>query len=350
MPSLTHPMMCSRHFSWEALLSLALPFALAFAVRLGSGAFAPVPRMNALLIGLAILGLSFAVGTRRQAWGIWFCAALVLSLCSFTWYFLHLQWADGQWQGPARFNWLFGATLVCASIAFAWFACRRPPLGLRTRYYGSMAAIYAFGALAVILFAVAIAQYPGGKYHLFREMLSKLGRSPLNGVYASATSLCFSFGLFSAALGTALLFPMLRCLIRGKIRQWFLVHSGLLMVAGFLIIALVPENYNDAHNFGVTMAAIGGAIAITLIAFGAHRPKRISNIARKAWFAWMVLVVGIFETFIFCSIAKILPFSPYVTTMQKMVIGTYIIWVAWTTTRLFPRRRPMTEFPPGPVL
>ena len=93
--------------------------------------------------------------------------------------------------------------------------------------------------------------------------------------------------------------------------------------AGLCTIALVPFDANGTvHNVGCYLATFGGAAILV-----ARFRKGIDLI----WTIWFVVLVIVFAL---CLGLKAIPFSPYVTTTQKLLIVSFAVWagsLAWRT-------------------
>ena len=97
-------------------------------------------------------------------------------------------------------------------------------------------------------------------------------------------------------------------------------------VSGLLLIAMVSENENMAwHLNGCYLTMIGGIPMAFALAF-----DRMGKIV----FGWMALVAVAFETVLALDKVDILPFSPYVPTLQKAIIVSFMLWQLCYAIRL----------------
>ena len=94
--------------------------------------------------------------------------------------------------------------------------------------------------------------------------------------------------------------------------------GGAVNVAGLLTLALVPENVNmTIHNVGCHMAVIGGAAILA---------ARFRKGADRVWTIWLLSVVFVFCV---CLLVPGIPFSPWVTSFQKLLIVSFASWAGW---------------------
>ena len=92
--------------------------------------------------------------------------------------------------------------------------------------------------------------------------------------------------------------------------------------AGLCTIALVPFDANGTvHNVGCYLATFGGAAILV---------ARFRKGADLAWTIWFVVLVIVFAL---CLDLKAIPFSPYVTTTQKLLIVSFAVWAGWLAWR-----------------
>ena len=178
------------------------------------------------------------------------------------------------------------------------------------------------GVLAFVCFIIAALNYPGGGYNPLRKMLSALGRTEVRKVAYPACHFWFMAGMAFAAAAVARVWAHL---VSHGARGWRRVlvgWGGALNVAGLCAIALVPENVNMAvHNTGCHMAVLGGAAVLV---------ARFRRGGDLAWTCWLLSVV---MAFCLCLMLKAIPFSPWVTSTQKLVIVSFAVWSGWLAWR-----------------
>ena len=192
-----------------------------------------------------------------------------------------------------------------------------------------------------MLFSLAATCWPGGGYNPLMRMLSALGRTVVRGVAYPWCHYLFMAGLSAAALATANVWARLVRENggpgwRGALLRW----GAALNVAGLCTIALVPENVNMLfHNAGCHMAAFGGAGVL----FARDRAGR-----DRAWTCGLVAIVSFFGLFLMLHEMDVVPFAPWVTATQKVLIVSFAIWageVAWRE-----RTAPMRLWQKGALL
>ena len=338
---------------WRMALALAIPLCLFSAVRV-----APVlpPATGVAVCAYAVLtacAFSLAYATRRvfYAWGIGL-------LC-----FSDVMIGFGLLRMPGCHA-LVGPTYIAAEtclLASFFLPCDpgrgkpRPTLAepcFDPSRRNAWPAAVLCGTTAFLLFLLAAICFPGGGYNPLMRMLSALGRTVVRGVAYPWCHYLFMAGLLTAAFATANVWA---CLIRkskaqasgrslqgertsrpfmtARVREELLAWGGAVNVAGLCTIALVPENVNMMfHNAGCHMAAFGGAGV--LLALDRRGPDRV----------WTCLLIGIVSFFGLCILlhaADVVPFAPWVTATQKVLIVSFALWtgtIAWRK-RVAPLRR-----------
>ena len=188
----------------------------------------------------------------------------------------------------------------------------------------SFVSVACLGALSALAFLLAMATYPGGGYNPALQMLSALGRTEVRLVEYPWCHYFFIAGmLFSSwAIASA---------VRRMGLSWW---GAAVNIAGLASIAAVPENVNmDLHNVGCWLAAGGGAVMLFFW-------RRTEGRAFVRW-AWTVALLA---PILFMGLAlqlhsfDVLPFSPYVTFLQKAVILSYASWLLFVSARGAGRR------------
>ena len=327
-----------RHARWSRRVAAGLAFSLA--ILLGARVIpalrsAPLACALSLYALLSVVSVSYACGTHgaSRAWRYGLCLLL----------FSDTMIAFAHVLRVPRVGPLVGATYVLSllCIAFAVARCGRPPAAPGRRRYLRRAPVAAFagGLASLALFGWAMWACPGEVYNPFRNMLSFLGRTRVRGVEFPLCHYLFTCSLALSAGVMAGFYPALSCFVRGARQKRWLLWGGTLNAAGLLTIAFVPENVHGLfHNVGCVAAVAGGAVALLLLTPAKNNP-RVSGVSRWAWLAWCCALVGVFEAFLLAHRFKLLPFSPYVPTCQKLVILTFIAWIEYYAVLLYWRTR-----------
>ena len=309
---------------WRMALALALPLGIFAGVRL-----APVlPIATGVAVGayavLTAIAFSLAYATRRV-----FYACGIGILCA-----SDLMIGGGLLRMPGC-HILAGPMYVLAEacLLLSWILPREWRFAPERRNVWTMAALG--GSAAFLLFLLAGVCYPGGGYNPFLKMLSALGRTVVRGVAYPWCHYLFIAGLGCAALSVAHVWAYL---VRRREDGWrgqALAYGTAANVAGLCTIALVPENVNMLfHNAGCHMAALGGAGVL----FSRVRKDRRRDIV---WTCVLLSVISFFGAFLLLHGANVLPFAPWVTATQKILIASFAVWVgdiAWRE-RSAPLRR-----------
>ncbi|MFO7936165.1 MAG: lysoplasmalogenase family protein [Kiritimatiellia bacterium] len=200
--------------------------------------------------------------------------------------------------------------------------------------------IFRGSAIILMLFLAAMLTYPGETYNPCIKMLSRLGRTEINGNAYPVCHYFFTLSLLISAFVVARFYPALSCFVKETgHRKWFL-RGGAFNTAGLITIALVPENVNGFfHNAGCLAAVGGGAIALLTLTPGKTNP-RVPRHIRLAWLTWCSILVVIFLGFQTLHHFGVLPFSPYVPTCQKLLILTFALWLEYYALLLFRQTHP----------
>ena len=178
--------------------------------------------------------------------------------------------------------------------------------------------VVAVGVAGFACFVVAGFLYPGGGYNPFRQMLSALGEVEVRGVRYPSCHWWFMAGMFLSAASVGMVWAHLARNAHGW-RRHVIGWGGAVNAAGLCTIALVPFDINGAgHNLGCYLA-VGGGAAIVAATFR----RRFSNIAWTVWFAAVVALFAIFLN------VDAIPFSPFVTAAQKVLILSFAAWAGW---------------------
>ena len=190
-----------------------------------------------------------------------------------------------------------------------------------------------FGTAAFTAFLLAAVSFPGAGYNPLMRMLSALGRTVVRGIAFPLCHYLFMAGLLLATLATAHVWGRLVRRGAGERRAALLEWGAALNVAGLGAIMLVPENVNMTfHNAGCHLAAFGGAGAL----FARDRPGR-----DRVWTCVLLGVVSFFGLCLLLHGAGVVPFAPWVTATQKVLIVSFALWtgdLAWRH-RMAPLRR-----------
>ncbi len=183
------------------------------------------------------------------------------------------------------------------------------------------------GVCAMLLLLWAMRCCPNTAYNPCMRMLSYLGRTQINGVHAPLCHDLFMAALAISAGCLARFYPALSCLVKNRSAKALLRWGGALNAAGLLTIAFIPENVSGTgHNIGCFAAACGGAIIILLLTFKRNNPT-VSSAIRWGWMIGCATIISIFSGCLLAHHFHYLPFAPYVPTLQKIVILSFVAWL-----------------------
>lgn len=267
----------------------AVPLAIFCGVRLGP--HLPLATAIAVVVYAVISGfdLSMAFATRRRYYLLG-CVFLVVSDVMIGMRMLRMP-GVGALVGP-----LYVAALVMLYVST--FRSAEP----RLAGFGNLGFRWtlAFALVAFAFFVVAAFSFPGGAYNPCMRMLSALGRTQIHKVHYPLCHWLFTAGMVSAALGVMKIGRTLGAAVNA---------------AGLLAIAFVPENVSMAfHNAGCWIAVAGGVMML----------KRYGS---RRWIVALISTALLLGVFLLLHEMKVLPFAPYVPTVQKMLIVSFAVWV-----------------------
>ena len=297
----------------RVFLAAAVPLSLFVLVRLHPPVL-PSAANAAVCVYSVLTAISFAtaLATRRT---FYICGIGLLL-------FSDLMIGGGLVHMPGC-NALIGPTYiaaeVCLLVSFFWNGeWRIAPGRIGIRWYALTLGVAGFAC-----FFVAMTLYPGGGYNPLMQMLSALGRSEVRKIAYPPCHYLFIAGMFLSAASVAGVWTHLVRRIGGGWRRAFVGWGGAVNVAGLCTIALVPFDANGTvHNAGCYLATFGGAAILV-----ARFRKGIDLV----WTIWFVVLVIVFAL---CLDLKAIPFSPYVTTTQKLLIVSFALWAGWLAWRI----------------
>ena len=294
--------------AWMTLPVVLLPVAGFFVARVHGQVPEIVWRAALAYAAVSAVSLAVAIGTRRWFYSLGI-GCLVLSDV-----FIACTWVRaphcGSLIGPTYIAALvlLAVSLVCGQRE-ARFACGNGnPLPM-TALGGLMSAGFFVWAMIVC---------PGGGYNPLTYMLSYLGRTEIRDVAYPLSHYLFCLGMVVGSGASLYFSPYFQSLAPGRIRKEVIGWGMAICVGGLLLITMVPENENMAwHLNGCYLTMIGGIPMAFALAF-----DRMGKIV----FGWMALVAVAFETVLALDKADVLPFAPYVPTLQKTIIVSFMLW------------------------
>ena len=303
---------------WRVFSAVAVPLALFVLVRLRPPVLS-ASVMAAVCAYSALTALSFAMAlATRRAFYVCGIGLLLFSDLMIGFGLLRMPGCKVL-IGPA-----YIVAELCLIVSFLWRGERRISVGrVSVRWWA-----IGLGVAGSVCFIAAMAYYPGGGYNPLMKMLSALGRTEVRKVAYPPCHYLFMAGMALSAASVAGVWGKLLqkrqdvdtayAGWRGIAMGW----GGAANVAGLLAIMLVPENVNMFfHNFGCYLATFGGVAILA---------ARFRKGADLAWTCWFVALVTVFAV---CVYMESIPFCPYVTATQKLLILSFAAWVGWIAWR-----------------
>jgi len=292
----------------RVFVAAAVPLALFTLVRLRPPVLTP-PAAAAVCLYALLTALSFAtaVATRRVFYGFGI-GLLLFSDLMIGMRFVRLP-GSGALIAPA-----YLAAEACLLVSFFSRTERRFDVGRLNAWRFALAA----GGLAFACYILAAVCYPGGGYNPFMKMLSALGRREVRKVLYPVCHFWFMGGMAFAAMAVAGVWTQLVHRSGSGWRRRAFGWGGAVNVAGLLALTLVPEDVNmDVHNLGCHLAVLGGAAILA---------ARFRKGGDRKWTVWLLSVIA---AFCLCLWVEAIPFRPWVTSFQKLLIVSFAVWAAW---------------------
>ena len=323
--SLAHIFWMAAHFAearpdMRVALVAGVPLVLFAGVRLAHAL--PLATGIAVVAYAAITAfdLATAAATRRRFY-VWGVALLAFSDLMIGMRLLHAP-GCGVLVGPS-----YIAAELCLLVSF--FRRNEGRIAWARVDVGSVALWTV--ALALGSFVLAMATYPGRCYNPFLQMLSALGRNEVRMVAYPLCHFLFMSGMAVSAVGVARMAAGIRSVPGFTDAAVRAFRCGAVVnAAGLATIALVPENVNMMfHNAGCWLAAGGGAMML----FSTRRGR-----GDIAWRIALLCVVGVFGACLALNAIHVLPFSPWVTATQKLLITSFMAWMVALTVPAWRRR------------
>lgn len=317
-------MAANRHavkIEWRALAVVLPPVMGLLSVRAARCVpLAPLLAASAYT-AVSAVSLAVAVGSRRLFYALGIGCLVVSDV------FIVCGWIGApfwhQLTGP-----VYILALVCMAVSL--FARDREP---RFRCGGGnpLPVVLAVGSICAGLFIAAMVVCPGGDYNPLMRMLSHLGRTYIKGVPYPLCHYLFTLGMVFGASAPLYLAPYFRAEATSPRRSAIVGWGAAACAGGLLLIASLPENVSrEGHNAGCWLAFLGGLAMLHALA---NTPS-----GRRTLFC---LVPGavLFGLAALLHALKVVPFSPAVPSMQKVVIVSFMAWQLAAAIRISKRGR-----------
>ena len=269
---------------------------------------------------VSAVSLAAAVGSRRLFYALGIGCLVVSDV------FIVCGWIRAPfWHkltGP-----VYVLALVCMAVSL--FARDREP---RFSCGGGspLPVVLVSGSLCAGLFLSAMILCPGGGYNPLMRMLSYLGRTEIKGVFYPLSHYLFTLGMAVGAAATLYFAPYFRAAATTPRRRAIVGWGAAACAGGLLLIAGVPENVSmPGHNAGCWLAFLGG---LAMMLAQANTPP-----GRRALFC-LIPGAALFGLATLLHALKVVPFSPAVPSMQKVVIVSFMAWQVTVAIRVSRRK------------
>lgn len=315
---------------WKVLPVVLLPVMGLLTVRVaGRITYAPIIASSAYS-AVSAVSLAAAIGSRRVFYSLGI-ACLVISDV-----FIVCGWINAPfWHKLTAPVYV----LALAFMAVSLFARDREPR-FRCGTGNPLPIMLAGGALSAGLFIAAMIFCPGGGYNPLMRMLSYLGRTEIKGVAYPLTHYLFTLGMAAGAGATLYFAPYFRAEATTPKRREVVGWSTAFCAGGLLLIACIPENVNQhGHNVGCWFAFLGG---IALLHALSNTP------AGRRTLKFLLPCAVMFGLAVLLHALKVVPFSPAVPSMQKLVIVAFMAWQLAYAIMVSKRGRDKRD-PPGVI-
>ena len=271
---------------------------------------------------VSAVSLAAAVGSRRVFYALGIGCLVVSDV------FIVCGWINAPfWHkltGP-----IYILALICMVVSL--FVRDREPRFRDGGGKNPLPIVLILGTLCAGLFLAAMVVCPGGGYNPLMRMLSYLGRTFIKGVPYPLCHYLFTLGMVVGAAATLYFAPYFRAEATTPRRRAVVSWGAATCAGGLLLIACVPENVNMfGHNAGCWIAFLGG-LAMLLALANTHPGRR----------ALFCLLPGtcLFGLATLLHALKVVPFSPAVPSMQKVVIVSFMAWQLAAAIRISKRGR-----------
>ena len=308
-------------FSKPMFCALAAPYALFFAVLIAPKCgFTPQCAAYFAYALLSIASVSFAAGKSRAAGMGFFALAVAAMFYSDTMIavrsLLKIK-IPSEFVSIPYFFAIFCFVCGTAVVLKNGGKPHEPPTPRRLTRVALCAT-----ALAAAMFCVAMASVKG--YNPAMRMLSYLGRTEIGDAPNGAGMAAFMGGMFCSAAALFIGLGALKQFVDKKLQKWFLAGVYIL-VCGFATVMLSPENLTYMpHQIGCFLLLAGGVLAVVGTSFS--KKFIMGGSARHVWFGALMAFAAAFGCAMILSSFKIVPFAPYVTFTQKLVIVGFAAW------------------------
>lgn len=196
--------------------------------------------------------------------------------------------------------------------------------------------------LVPLLFGIAMACFPPGHcgaehgYSFSRHVVSDLGRTRLsNGAHNSLSCALFASAMTATGLACALFWLARHTFLSHPTARRVALTCGLAMSVLMAAIGFTPLNLAGKLHDPLT-AATAVATALAVLALFMDPSDRLDPPpVKRAWLLLLLAVSALWTALVVLHHERLLAFRPWLPLGQKVLIATFIAWMAHQTALLF---------------
>lgn len=189
--------------------------------------------------------------------------------------------------------------------------------------------------LVPLLFGIAMACFPGG-YSFSKHVVSDLGRTRLgNGVPNTVSCALFAAAMTLTGLACAFFWIARHTFLTHPVARPVALACGLVMSVLMAAIGFTPLNRVGAFHDPITAATAMTAALAVLALFADPMDRLEQRQIKRVWLILMLTVSACWTVLVALHHQHLLAFRPWLPLGQKVLIASFISWMAYQTVLLF---------------